>query len=77
VHLTTSQFKLLALLTEDPGRVITRREIMHRLWDSSHEADAHLCDVHVSNLRHKIERDPGSPERVVTVRGMGYKLVAA
>jgi two-component system response regulator RegX3 len=77
VHLTVSQFKLLTLLTEDPGRVITRREILHRLWDSSHEADAHLCDVHVSNLRHKIERDPSNPERILTVRGMGYKLVAA
>jgi DNA-binding response OmpR family regulator len=50
---------------------------MHRLWDSSHDADDHVCDVHVSNLRHKIERDPRNPERIVTVRGMGYKLVAA
>ena len=39
VHLTVSQFKLLALLTEDPGRIVTRREILHRLWDSSHHAD--------------------------------------
>jgi two-component system response regulator RegX3 len=77
VHLTTSQFKLLALLAEEPGRVITRREILHRLWDSSHVADDHVCDVHISNLRHKIERNPSSPERIVTVRGMGYKLVAA
>jgi two-component system response regulator RegX3 len=77
VHLTTSQFRLLDLLTEDPGRIITRREILHRLWDSSHEADDHVCDVHISNLRHKIERDPRNPQRIVTVRGMGYKLVAA
>jgi two-component system response regulator RegX3 len=77
VHLTESQFKLLALLCEEPGRIVTRREILHRLWDSSHTADDHLCDVHVSNLRHKIERDPRNPERIVTVRGMGYKLMAA
>jgi two-component system response regulator RegX3 len=77
VYLTDSQFKLLALLTEEPGRIITRREILHRLWDSSHGPDEHVCDVHVSNLRHKIERDPRNPERIVTVRGMGYKLVAA
>ncbi len=77
VHLTVSQFKLLTLLSEEPGRIVTRREILHHLWDSSHDADQHLCDVHVSNLRHKIERDPHSPERIVTVRGMGYKLVAA
>lgn len=77
VHLTASQFKLLTLLTDQPGRIITRREILHRLWDSSHTGDEHICDVHVSNLRHKIERDPANPERIVTVRGMGYKLVAA
>lgn len=77
VHLTTSQFKLLALLAEEPGRIVTRREILHRLWDSSHTADDHVCDVHVSNLRHKIERDPRNPERILTVRGMGYKLMAA
>jgi two-component system response regulator RegX3 len=76
VYLTGSQFKLLALLAEEPGRIVTRREILHRLWESSHEADDHVCDVHMSNLRHKIERDPRKPERIVTVRGMGYKLVA-
>jgi two-component system response regulator RegX3 len=77
VYLTASQFKLLALLSEEPGRIVSRREILHRLWDSSHVADEHVCDVHVSNLRHKIERDPRNPERIVTVRGLGYKLVAA
>jgi two-component system response regulator RegX3 len=77
IHLTASQFKLLSLLTEEPGRIVSRREILHRLWESSHATDAHLCDVHVSNLRHKIERDPRNPARIVTVRGMGYKLVAA
>jgi two-component system response regulator RegX3 len=77
IHLTTSQFKLLDLLTEDPGRIVTRREILHRLWDSSHDAADHVCDVHISNLRHKIERDPRNPQRIVTVRGMGYKLIAA
>ncbi len=76
VHLTVSQFKLLDLLSEDPGRIVTRREILHRLWDSSHGADDHVCDVHISNLRHKIERDPRNPQRIVTVRGLGYKLVA-
>jgi two-component system response regulator RegX3 len=77
VSLTASQFKLLALLTEEPGRIVTRREILHRLWVSSHVGDDHVCDVHVSNLRSKIERDPRRPERIVTVRGMGYKLQAA
>lgn len=77
VHLTNAQFKLLDLLTEEPGRIVTRREILHRLWDSNHVGDDHVCDVHVSNLRHKIERDPSKPQRIVTIRGMGYKLMAA
>jgi two-component system response regulator RegX3 len=77
VYLTPSQFKLLALFAEIPGRVVTRREMMQHLWASNHVGDEHVCDVHVSNLRHKIERDPTRPRRIVTVRGAGYKLVAA
>jgi DNA-binding response OmpR family regulator len=77
VYLTSSQFKLLTLLSEEPGRIVTRREILHRLWNSHHATDDHVCDVHVSNLRAKVERDPRRPERILTVRGMGYKLVAS
>lgn len=75
VYLTASQFKVLALLAEEPGGVVTRQTIMQRLWDSAFVGDEHVCDVHVSNLRHKIERDPSQPRRIVTVRGVGYKLV--
>jgi two-component system alkaline phosphatase synthesis response regulator PhoP len=50
---------------------------MQHLWESDHIGDAHACDVHISNLRRKIERDQGNPERLVTVRGFGYKLVPA
>jgi two-component system response regulator RegX3 len=77
VYLTSSQFKLLALLAENPGDVVTRHEIMHRLWESDFVGDEHVCDVHISNLRHKIEREPSHPQRVVTIRGVGYKLVSA
>lgn len=76
IYLTGSQFKVLALLAEEPGDVVTRRAIMHRLWDSDFVGDEHVCDVHVSNLRHKIEHDPSHPRRIVTIRGVGYKLVA-
>jgi DNA-binding response OmpR family regulator len=72
-HLTLSEFKLLALLASRPERVFTRREIMHHLWDSEHVGDQRACDIHVSNLRRKIER-PDGPRRIVTVRGVGYKL---
>jgi len=77
VHLTLSEFKVLALLAEQPGSVVSRRTLMQHLWASEHVGDEHACEVHVSNLRRKIERDPTRPERLVTVRGMGYKLVPA
>jgi two-component system, OmpR family, response regulator RegX3 len=75
VHLTPSEFRLLAMLAATPGKVRTRREIMQHLWQSSYVGDERACDVHVSNLRQKIERDAARPERILTVRGVGYRLV--
>ena len=77
VHLTLSEFKVLSLLAEQPDAVVSRRELMQHLWASEHVGDEHACEVHISNLRRKIERDPSQPERLVTVRGSGYKLVPA
>ena len=76
VQLTPSELKLLALLSRDPGRVYSRREIMQHLWESEYIGDARAADLHVSNIRRKLERDAENPERLVTVRGVGYKLVA-
>jgi two-component system response regulator RegX3 len=76
VKLTSSEFKLLSLLAEQPGRVFTREQIMEHLWQTPYVGDARACDVHIANLRRKIERDPANPERIVTVRSVGYKLVA-
>ena len=76
VQLTQSELKLLALLSRDQGRVYSRREIMQHLWESDYIGDARAADLHVSNIRRKIERDPENPERLLTVRGAGYKLVA-
>ena len=75
VRLTPSEFKLLALLAGEPERVYSRREIMQHLWDSSYVGDQRACDIHMSNLRRKLERDPESPQQLITVRGVGYKLV--
>jgi two-component system, OmpR family, response regulator RegX3 len=75
VQLTPSEFRLLALLAEEPERVYSRREIMQHLWESSYVGDERACDIHISNLRRKLERVPDEPERVLTVRGVGYKLV--
>ena len=77
VHLTLSEFKVLSLLAEQPESVVSRRELMQHLWASEHVGDEHACEVHISNLRRKIERNPSQPERLVTVRGSGYKLVPA
>jgi two-component system, OmpR family, response regulator RegX3 len=74
VQLTAFELKLLALLATEPGRVFSRREIMRHLWDSDYVGDERSCDLHVSNIRRKLERDPAEPERLVTVRGAGYKL---
>jgi two-component system response regulator RegX3 len=76
VSLTPSEFRILSLLASAPGATWTRRQIMEHLWGSTHIGDEHTCEVHVSTLRRKIERDPSLPERVVTVRGVGYSLLA-
>lgn len=76
LRLTPSEFRLLAFLAQEPERVYSRREIMQHLWDSTYVGDQRACDIHVSNLRSKIEETPGRPQRLVTVRGVGYKLLA-
>ena len=77
VHLTLSEFKVLTLLAEQSDDPVSRRELMQHLWASDHVGDEHACEVHISNLRRKIERDPSRPARLLTVRGRGYRLVAA
>jgi two-component system response regulator RegX3 len=74
VNLTRSEFQVLRLLAERPGQVFSRLEIMEELWQSEFSGDVRACDVHISNLRQKIERDPQDPELVLTVRGVGYRL---
>jgi two-component system response regulator RegX3 len=75
LQLTPSEFRLLALLAEEPERVYSRREIMQHLWESTYVGDERACDIHISNLRRKLEAVPDEPQWIVTVRGIGYKLV--
>ena len=77
VHLTPSEFRLLALLTSQPGAVFAPEEIMRHLWQSDHTGNRHSCETHISTLRRKIERDPRFPERIRTVRGHGYTFAPA
>ncbi len=75
VQLTRSELKLLLFLAERPEQVFSRTQVMEHLWDTLYVGDARACDVHVYNLRQKIEADPSQPTRLVTVRDVGYKLV--
>ena len=74
VELTPSEFRILLLLVDRPGQVFTRWQIMEHLWQSPYVGDARACDAHIANLRRKVERTSTRPERIVTVRGIGYKL---
>ena len=74
VELTRAEFNLLALLSSEPGETFTRDQITQHLWRSETVPPTRSCDFHVRNLRRKIERDPTRPERLLTVRGAGYRL---
>ena len=73
-QLTPSEFRILSLLAGTPGRVFTRRELTAALWGSDAFADNRACDVHIAHLRRKLEGEPSAPRRIVTVRGVGYRL---
>jgi two-component system, OmpR family, response regulator RegX3 len=70
VVLTPKEFDLLALLAEDPGAVVSREEILDRVWDPNWWGPTKTLDVHVGSLRRKL----GDPRWITTVRGVGYRL---
>ncbi len=72
--LTKTEYKLLCELVEQPGSVKTREELLHNVWGYDYFGDTRLLDVHVRRLRVKVEEDPGNPQLVLTVRGIGYRL---
>ena len=74
VQLPLKEFELLELLLRNAGRVLTRGQLIDRIWGSDYVGDTKTLDVHVKRLRAKIEPDPGEPKYLVTVRGLGYKL---
>ena len=74
IDLTASEYKLLCLFMENPDRVLSPEQILNRLWDCNENyVDNNSLTVYIRRLRTKIEDDPGKPERIVTVRRMGYK----
>ncbi|SEO65457.1 response regulator transcription factor [Trujillonella endophytica] len=76
VSLPLKEFDLLELLLRNAGRVLTRGQLIDRIWGSDYVGDTKTLDVHVKRLRAKIEPDPANPEFLVTVRGLGYKFEA-
>jgi two-component system response regulator RegX3 len=76
VKLPLKEFELLELLMRNAGRVLTRGQLIDRVWGSDYVGDTKTLDVHVKRLRSKIEINPAEPQILVTVRGLGYKLEA-
>jgi two-component system, OmpR family, response regulator ResD len=74
LNLTRREFELLDLLTSQPGRTFTRSELLEGVWDFAWAGDSSTVTVHVRRLRAKIERDPSSPEHLLTVWGVGYRF---
>jgi two-component system response regulator RegX3 len=74
VPMPLKEFDLLELLLRNAGRVLTRGQLIDRVWGSDYVGDTKTLDVHVKRLRTKIEPDPGRPKHLVTVRGLGYKF---
>ena len=76
LQLPLKEFQLLALLMANQGIVVTRQTLIDRVWGYDYVGDTKTLDVHIKRLRAKIEPNPETPERIVTIRGLGYKLVA-
>ncbi len=74
VHVTKTEFRLLMEFALNPGRVLSREDLLEAVWDYGYFGDNRIVDVHIRRLRIKIESDPANPRHVVTVRGLGYKL---
>ncbi len=74
VDLPPKEFDLLELLVENAGLVLTRGRLIEEVWGPDYVGDTKTLDVHVRRLRTRVERDPNNPERIVTVRGIGYRF---
>jgi len=75
VHLTPIEYKLLALLIGNVGRVLTHRQLLREVWGPSHAEDTHYLRVYMTGLRRKLEQNPTQPKHIRTESGVGYRLV--
>jgi two-component system response regulator RegX3 len=76
VAMPLKEFELLEIMLRNAGRVLTRMQLIDRVWGADYVGDTKTLDVHVKRLRSKIEPDPANPRHLVTVRGLGYKFEA-
>jgi two-component system response regulator RegX3 len=76
IRLPLKEFELLEMLLRNTGRVLTRGQLIDRIWGADYVGDTKTLDVHVKRLRSKLEKDPSNPQHLVTVRGLGYKFEA-
>jgi two-component system, OmpR family, response regulator RegX3 len=74
VQLPLKEFELLEVLLRNTGRVLTRMQLIDRVWGADYVGDTKTLDVHIKRLRAKVETDPGNPRHIITVRGLGYKF---
>ncbi|HET8853889.1 MAG TPA: winged helix-turn-helix domain-containing protein, partial [Ktedonobacteraceae bacterium] len=74
VELTVKEFSLLLTLARHPGRVFTREQLLEQIWGDEYYDD-HVVDVHIGNLRKKLEEDVTHPRYIATVRGVGYRAM--
>lgn len=74
IHLTPTEYKLLATLIRQAGRVITHRQLLHEVWGANYVEQTHYLRVYMAQLRHKLEKDPTRPRLLLTEPGIGYRL---
>ena len=74
IKLALKEFELLEMLLRNAGRVMTRGQLIDRIWGADYVGDTKTLDVHIKRLRTKIEPDPANPRHLITVRGLGYKF---
>jgi two-component system KDP operon response regulator KdpE len=74
VHLTPLEYRLLALLAANAGKVLTQRQLLREVWGPSHVEDSHYLRIYMAQLRHKLEEHPALPKHLLTETGVGYRL---
>jgi two-component system KDP operon response regulator KdpE len=74
IHLTPTEYRLLATMVRHAGRVVTHRQLLHEVWGANYVDQTHYLRVYMAQLRHKLERDPTRPRLLTTEPGVGYRL---